>query len=95
MLADDFSISALDITIPIDTLPTIGFDCITATTIDDNLLEGNEMFTIVIDGTDDANFIPGAFGTATININDNEGTHNLSLKLWSSGVLWGLIVKLI
>ena len=86
MLADDFSISALNITIPIDTLPTLGFDCITVTTMDDNLLEGSETFTVVISGTDDANFIPGTFGTATINIDDNEGTHNLSLKLWSSDV---------
>ena len=72
---DDFSLPG-NITVPAGaTLPRLGIDCLFFTASDDGKLEGSEMFTIRIDGTDNPGLFVGSVSTTTITINDNLGMY--------------------
>ena len=66
--------SMLEVVLPAgDTSPT---DCVTVSAIDDDLVEGNHTFDIVITSTDHPNItIDASRNTATITITDDDGMY--------------------
>ena len=72
-VAEDFMLSGTSITIPAGPIPNGRSDCVTVTTVDDDILERSEGFDVEISGTDLAQVSVGASDTTTVTINDNDG----------------------
>ena len=67
--------------------PIQGTICITVNAIDDAKLEGSETFSITINGTDDASFVPGPVATTLITIADAQGNISIGCPLRCGQVL--------
>ena len=65
--------SGTSITIPAGPIPNGGPDCVTVTTVDDDILERSEGFDLVVSGTDLAQVTIGVSDTTTVNIEEDDG----------------------
>lgn len=64
--AGDYSLSHLPVNIP----TTVSETCFQITAIDDDIVENNEEFTLIVDTINPNDMVDG---NATVNISDNDG----------------------
>ena len=73
----DFFLDTMEITIPAGLIPSSGADCVNVSATNDDLVESDDEFDIVITSTSNSNVLPGAASVYTVTITDDDGINDM------------------
>ena len=81
----DFFLNTTEITIPAGPIPSTGDDCVLVLIVDDDLVEGDHDFDIIITATNHDHVRIGPGSSTTVTIVDNDGMYN-TLEMFGLGL---------